>query len=365
VPRYNAKAITLQNGKILLMGGRTPGGQNGNESEIYDPATETWTFAGNMNSFHDEPLAVLLLDGKVLVANRHDSEIYDPQTSQWSQVGNLSGSWLFGTMTLLSSGKVLVAGGADTNGTDIFDPATNSYSSGGGMNAYRSGHIAVLLRDGKVLIAGGNGCSCGDSRGSETYASAEIYDPSNGTFTLTGSMNVPRGGAGAVLLSDGRVLVAGGGLNPARYNGNLVPSTTAEIYDPTTGTWSFTGNLHNSRSGLESLKSLPNGNILIIDGDSSGTSEEYNPTSETWSTPINFRQPQCGGATTILNDGRVLLAAGTDCAGNVLTTSEIYNQNQTPEINPLPDVTINRGATYAANGSFTDPDSTSWTATVN
>ena len=156
---------------------------------------------------------------------------------------------------------------------------------------------------------------------------AELYDPSNGSFTLTGSMNIPRSDAGAALLPDGRVLVAGGSLNSARYTGSLDPSTTAEIYDPIAGTWSPTGKLHSSRGGLGPLRLLPNGHVLAVGGDSLGTSEEYDPSSGAWSAPVNFRQPQCGGAIAQLSDGRVLLAGGDDCTSpdNKLLVSEIYN----------------------------------------
>lgn len=370
IPRINAQAITLQNGNVLLMGGHTPGDVNDNESEIYDPATGTWHATGTMPDSIPDPTAVLLQNGKVLVVGYYfnDTELYDPGTGTWSHPSYTANSHAIGsTATLLPSGKVLVAGGGDANQTDIYDPSTNHFSFGGNMTTYRGGHIAVLLQNGKVLLAGGNGCTCGDSRGAETTATAELYDPSNGSFTPTGSMSVPRSGAAAALLSDGRVLVAGGSLNPARYTGSLDPTTTAEIYDPTTGTWSMTGNLHTSRSGLGPLRLLPNGNLLIIGGDSSGTSEEYNPASGTWSTPVSFLQPQCSGATALLTDGRVLLAAGNDCtsSGNNLVTSELYVNNVPPVVNPIPGATINEGATYSAPSTFTDTDSTSWTATVD
>lgn len=371
VPRYNADAVTLQDGKVLTVGGSTSGNVNDNESEVYDPTASSWTFAGTMVYKHSDPTSVLLQDGTVLVASgfdRSQTETYDPSTGTWTTTGPWAsgGGHVDATETLLTNGKVLLAGGVDTSATDLYDPTTRTYTFSGSMTADRAGHIAVLLQNGKVLIAGGNGCTCGDSRGPETFASAEIYDPSTGSFTLTGSMNVPRSAAGSVLLPDGRVLVAGGSLNLARYSGSMDPSTTAEIYDPTTGVWSMTGNLHSGRSAFGPLQLLPDGDVLAAGGDSAGTSEEYNSTTGAWETPTNLQQPQCNTTSSKLQDGRILLIAGTDCASsNMLAITEIYTQNTAPVVNQLTGASISEGDTYMENGSFTDPDSAFWSATVD
>lgn len=72
-------------------------------------------------------------------------------------------------------------------------------------HAERAAHAAAALPDGRVLVVGGFG------RGENTYtATAELYDPSTGRFTPTGSLTTPRMDHVAVLLDDGRVLLAGG-----------------------------------------------------------------------------------------------------------------------------------------------------------
>jgi len=108
--------------------------------------------------------------------------------------------------TLLNTGKVLVAGGvgpfcAGCNSgmtAELFDPATGTWSPTGSMSIFRSQHTATLLSNGKVLVAGGNG------------ATAEVYDPATGTFSPSGSMTTTRANHTATLLPDGRVLVSGG-----------------------------------------------------------------------------------------------------------------------------------------------------------
>ena len=101
------------------------------------------------------------------------------------------------------------------------------------MTTARADHTATLLPNGKVLIAGGEG------DGFQALASAELYDPSTRTFAPTGSMIMPRYAHSATLLADGRVLIAGGS-----QDGNRGTSVfTAEIYDPSTGAFTATGDL--------------------------------------------------------------------------------------------------------------------------
>jgi len=99
----------------------------------------------------------------------------------------------------------------------------------------REGHTATLLSDGRVLIAGGWNINV-----LVVLSSAELYDPKTGTFSATGSMATARTGNTATLLADGRVLIAGGRTLDGR-TWHLLSS--AELYDPKTGTFSPAGSL--------------------------------------------------------------------------------------------------------------------------
>ena len=92
------------------------------------------------------------------------------------------------------------------------------------MGTGRSNHTATRLLDGTILVTGGSPPPFGRSG----LESAEIYDPSTGTFSPTGSMLDKRVSHTATLLRDGIVLVAGGGTTPL---------ASAELYDPSTGTF--------------------------------------------------------------------------------------------------------------------------------
>ena len=75
---------------------------------------------------------------------------------------------------LLPNGKVLVAGRYDVATAELYDPTTGTWTSTGSMTTVRHHiqHVAVLLGTGQVLVVGGT-----DSSGGNALASAERYQP--------------------------------------------------------------------------------------------------------------------------------------------------------------------------------------------
>src|SRR5271155_2847514 len=141
-------------------------------------------------------------------------------------------------------------------GVSGYAQSPGTFTQTGSMTTVRSGHTATVLPNGKALIAGGeNG-----SQSPVVYpylASAELYDPATGYFTLTGNMITARSGHSATLLPDGRVLITGGG---AITGGNWTPVATTALYDPSTGTFTATTGTA-TVSGIATL--LKNGKVLI------------------------------------------------------------------------------------------------------
>ncbi len=170
-------------------------------------------------------------------------------------------------MTLLPNGKVLVTGGRDAalnffglSSAELFDPFANqgagAFTAIGNMNSVRFVHGQSLLSNGTVLVAGGF-----DNTGL-SVTSAEIFDPATNLFTLTGSLNIARSRHSSTLLPDGSVLETGG---IDSRNGFAAPAP-AELYLPTAGSFALTGSMTTGRE-LAGATLLPNGNVLVAGGD--------------------------------------------------------------------------------------------------
>jgi hypothetical protein len=245
----------------------------------------------------------------------------------FTATGGMTTPRAFHTATLLRNGKVLIAGGASA---ELFDPSTGTFAATGNLTAIRSRHTATVLSDGKVLIAGGGG-----------LASAELYDPVTGTFTTTGSMMTPRDLHTATLLRDGRVLIAGG----YYWNGRTLSIFTAEIYDPSAGTFSATGSMHNAWGDVASGTLLPDGTVLI------GT-EVYHPATGTF-TDTGHPNHDYAYTATLIMDGRAFIAGGGDSdPGNCISETELYN-SATAAFTEAPKMTLCRfghTATLLPNG---------------
>ena len=191
-----------------------------------------------------------------------------------------------------------------------------TFAATGNMTTPRSFHTATLLSNGKVLIAGGSVAI------EAPTATAELYDQDSGTFSSTGSMTTPRMAHSATLLPDGKVLIAGGTIKAGQ---GLTPSKSAEIYDPSTETFVATGNLLGDHVCQQAYL-LGNGKVLIAGGtahnDQPPYAELYDPATGTFAATgkyvtdtLVYGFNTCeGSASTLLADGRVLIVWEEDAA---------------------------------------------------
>jgi hypothetical protein len=174
------------------------------------------------------------------------------------------------------------------------------------MTTARANAAAIRLRDGRVLICGGT--LTGQVGG--VLSSAELYDPASRTFTTTGSMTVPRAGQTITMLRDARVLLTGGVQN-AGFRSQL---SSAEIYDPAAGTFSATGSMSVPREG-HTATILRDGSVLVAGGSDNGihtldTAEIFDPSTGTFSRAGHLHQPRVAHVAALLGTGKVLIAGG-------------------------------------------------------
>ena len=191
-------------------------------------------------------------------------------------------------------------------------PTPAPFETTGALVTPRSFHTATLLSSGKVLVTGGT------TGNGNPLSSAELYDPASGTWVATGNLANARSSHTATLLPNGKVLVTGG-----QNGGN--PLTSAELYDPASGTWSSTNSLAVSRYS-HAATLLPNDKVLVTGGQtgSSLTSAElYDPASGTWSSTNTLTIPRYSHTATLLPNGKVLVAGGQ--TGSSLTSAELYD----------------------------------------
>lgn len=238
-------------------------------------------------------------------------------SGSWSVTGAPHLGPCCGTATVLRNGRVLFTGRWAEGGTEatkagleatkagLYDPATGQSTDTGSMHVGRGGHVASLLADGRVLVAGGLDPGKGYLG---ALASAELYDPTSGTWTETGSMTRWRYNAKAISLADGRVLVLGGlisggsGSSPRIPPGGGVATKGAETYDPESGTWSRARSM---TAPPETATLLPDGRVLVThDG---GSSELFEPRTGRWTATASLTQPLYAPEATLLANGKVLL----------------------------------------------------------
>jgi Galactose oxidase, central domain len=308
--RYDFTASLLPSGKVMMAGGATATLTTANlaTAELYDPATGTFSATGNVKRYYDpsidkfyyegqmvavhaEHTATVLKNGDVLIAGGEDAhgaaqaaaEIYVASSGKFVGVGPMNFARREHRATILRNGQVLITGGVDKQGgvqvtAELYNPATRKFTlttaafpgEGTNMKEARAQHTAVLLRDGRVLIAGGTGAK-------STIRGAELYDPSRGTFTCVGgggaaygmacspSMNEYRNYAADALLPNGEVLIAGG------YNFHMVQARNI--------------------SSAQSTIGGTNAPFSVL-----WTAEVYNPASGTFVSTVRIAHAHFGGA---------------------------------------------------------------------
>jgi hypothetical protein len=245
--RYYPSTTTLPDGRVLVMAGVTTCGTCiADRPEVYDPATNTWTDMADSarTTIRFYPHNYVLPDGRVLAAAHGDvaapTTVLDLTTQTWSTVDSRITDAHSSAMYL--PGKVVKCGTAtqDNEGhpaaatTYVLDMTQPSpqWQAVAPMAFPRSFHNMTVLPDGQVLVTGGSTTTDRANYAAAVYA-AELWSPTTQTWSTMSFAASPRlYHSTALLLPDATVLVAGGGRRNGRSQPDPQDQQNAEIFSP-------------------------------------------------------------------------------------------------------------------------------------
>jgi hypothetical protein len=291
---YYQSGITwtpLPNGKVLGSGGVFLE----HRAMVFDPATSAINTL-ELVTTRINPSVTALSDGRIMVAGGcadgtcatplASTEIYDPATGTFSPGPNMLQRRTFHSSTLLADGRVLFYGGkgygagAPDGGylyplvtAELYDPATNSFDytrDPNGDQTYlwwsRSYHTGSALPNGKVLLCGGHLIGLADYGVSN---SCDMFIVATGDIISPTAVGLPYGSGAmdhtATVLADGTLLIAGG-----IDNVWPIPKATARVYDPTTGVSHEVSSMAHARRRAAAVRLL-DGSVLMIGGQTTPT----------------------------------------------------------------------------------------------
>ncbi|MBI3551398.1 MAG: fibronectin type III domain-containing protein [Elusimicrobia bacterium] len=337
--RANHTSTLLPDGTILLAGGNQ-GPSVLNSAEIFDPAARAFSFTSLMNAPRDLHSATLLANGRVLVAGgfttdavstgaTKTAEIYYPDRRVWIPANPMTTERDQHTAVLLGDGRVIVAGGY-ANGKyldsiELYNPITGIWTRGAHMSVARSHHTANLLQDGRVLV----------TLGISTVGvlnTFEIYNPDTDAWTAPATVTIPPPPAVPVntfalhshrttMLLNGRVLLSGG-------DNGFGETDTSLLFDPVSLSWSSTTSHLNHPRLAHSALLVPNGQVWAIGGvtanlQSIKKTEFFDPSSGFWVDTADLTTSRGYETATVAQDGDIVVAGGLDSGQPLKSVEDI------------------------------------------
>jgi len=327
-------------------------------------ATVTWTSSsGGVAGVSSSGLATATGQGSSTLTATSGSFIGTATISVTASTLALNSSRYEHSATLLNNGSVLIAGGVSCasagscvylNSAELYNPGSGTITYTGSLAFARSAP-AVLLGNGKVLIAGGYSC---DTNGNcASLKSTEIYDPSSSSFSSAGNMTSDRYGHTMTLLASGKVLIVGG--ETCSSSTSCSALNTADLYDPVAGTFTATGSLSAARFNA-SAAVLSSGQVLIAGGFNGSTypaiAELYDPVAGSFSTTGSLNKPRANATANWLESSgnMILVAGGSTCnsPGCPTAAAEYYQNGSFYSLGNMLVPRFNQTATLLTNGQL-------------
>ncbi|MGZ4411105.1 MAG: galactose oxidase-like domain-containing protein [Gaiellaceae bacterium] len=349
--------ILLPDGRTLVVGGNVQADVGIKDATLFDPSSNSWSKAADMSVARWYPTATVLGNGKVLVfggdsivdfslpfsppyfkeASQNSlPSVFDPSTNTWTDLTQSKLTTpLYPFMFQLSDGRILDAGPDVT--TRVLNPGTWTWSSI--TTSPFDGGSAVMYLPDKIMKAGSY--SNPDYFGSSTYQASPqtaVIDMSqaNPTWRQTAPMSFPRTYQNMTLLPDGTVL-ASGGMTTSDGVDLTKAVLPAEIWNPTTETWTTVASLTTGREYHSTALLLPDGRVLMAGGGQlPGRATNIN-SAEIYSPPYLFKgaRPTIGSAPSIVNYGSSFTISTPDAAGiqkvalvRTPSVTHAFDQNQ-------------------------------------
>ncbi|HEY0142739.1 MAG TPA: galactose oxidase-like domain-containing protein [Thermoanaerobaculia bacterium] len=239
--RWYPTALMLRNGDVLVLGGSIAGGQEARPNalpQVWQASTNSYrNLTGAIQAVPLYPMMLLAPDGRAFMVgpNAETQFLTTSGAGDWQEGPDTNDGFRdYGTAVEFRPGRILLAGGGSptaTAETIDLNVAGAKWVPTGSMSVARRQLNGTILPDGTVLVTGGSSAP-GFNNANGSVFTAEIWNPSTGKWSTVASQTVRRlYHSTAVLLHDGRVLSAGGGMPPSPQ-GNDSDHRDAQIYSP-------------------------------------------------------------------------------------------------------------------------------------